>query len=64
MVAEKRVRIDYFNHRDGEFVPFFKGTEDLAREFMTLHGRLHRLYRIYIEEENAAPAQREAAAAV
>jgi hypothetical protein len=63
-MAEQLIVIEYYNSHHRKFITFFRGDEDLAREFMTLHGRLHRVYRISMEEENGAPAQREAAAAV
>lgn len=60
----KTVIIEYYNSHHRKFVTYFRGDEDLAREFMMLYGHLHRIYRIYMEEGNGAPAQREAAAAV
>jgi hypothetical protein len=59
-MPEKHVIISYFNHNQGCFVQFYKGTEDGAQAFMAQHGNLHRVYRIEVyvdsEKEQAAAA--------
>jgi hypothetical protein len=62
-MVETIVNIEYYHSHDRKFVPFFRGSEEYAHEFMKLHGHLHRIYKIY-EVRYVAPAQRETAAAV
>lgn len=62
-MTETIVNIEYYHSHERRFVLFFRGSEDLAREFMRAHGHLHRLYHISTEVKDEAPA-RETAAAV
>ncbi len=60
---ETIVNIEYYHSHEHKFVLFFRGSEESAREFMKIHGHLHRIYKIY-KVSYVAPAQKEPAAAV